>query len=80
MTRYGHRPSAYSTDVLARKAVSFVAHARRPFFLMFAPFAPHYPATPPRRHATAFADLPWEKPPSFNESDLLGQARLHPPP
>ena len=70
VTGYGHDPAAYSTDVLARKAVSFVAHAPRPFFLEFAPFGPHEPATPPPRYAKAFAGASWTKPPSFNESDL----------
>src|SRR5262245_44598200 len=44
---YGHGASAYSTDVLAGKAASFVAHAPRPFFMEFTPFAPHEPSTPP---------------------------------
>jgi arylsulfatase A-like enzyme len=67
---YGRAPSDYSTDVLARKAVSFVAHARRPFFLEFTPFAPHEPATPPPRHKNAFQQFSWKKPPSFDERDL----------
>jgi N-acetylglucosamine-6-sulfatase len=67
---YGRAPSDYSTDVLARKAVSFVAHARGPFFLEFTPFAPHEPATPPPRHKQAFEQFSWKKPPSFDERDL----------
>jgi arylsulfatase A-like enzyme len=67
---YGRAPSDYSTDVLARKAVSFVAHARRPFFLEFTPFGPHEPATPPPRYGKAFQQLSWKKPPSFDELDL----------
>lgn len=70
VTGYGHDPAAYSTDVLARKAVSFVAHAPRPFFLELAPFGPHEPATPPARYTKAFSNASWTKPPSFNESDL----------
>jgi N-acetylglucosamine-6-sulfatase len=70
VTQYGRRASDYSTDVLARKAASFVASAPRPFFLALAPFAPHTPATPPRRYARTFALFPWWGPPSFNEHDL----------
>jgi N-acetylglucosamine-6-sulfatase len=70
VTRHGDAQPDYSTDVLARKAASFAATARRPFFLEFAPVAPHEPATPPRRYVKAFDDLSWSKPPSFNERDL----------
>ena len=67
---YGRGAAAYSTDVLARKAASFVAHAPRPFFLEFTPFAPHEPATPPPRYLQAFANLSWNKRPNFDEQDL----------
>ena len=68
--RFGHRPGDYSTAVLARKAVQFVRSARRPFFLEFAPYAPHEPATPPAGYDDAFAHFSWWQPPSFNERDL----------
>ncbi len=67
---YGRAPSDYSTDVLAHKAVSFVAHARAPFFLEFTPFGPHDPATPPPRYKNAFQQFSWNTPPSFDERDL----------
>ncbi|HEY6835521.1 MAG TPA: sulfatase [Gaiellaceae bacterium] len=67
---YGRGASAYSTDVLARKAATFVAHAPRPFFMEFTPFAPHEPATPPPRYKNAFASTAWKKPPNFDEADL----------
>jgi arylsulfatase A-like enzyme len=67
---YGREASDYSTDVLAQKAASFVAHARAPFFLEFTPFGPHEPATPPRRYAKALQHLSWTKPSSFDERDL----------
>ena len=70
VTQHADAPADYSTDVLARKAASFAATARQPFFLEFTPNAPHEPATPPRRYARAFEDLSWSKPPSFNERDL----------
>jgi arylsulfatase A-like enzyme len=68
---YGHDARSYSTDVLARKAVSFVQHARGPFFVELTPFGPHEPATPPPRYARAFATSTWSKPPSFNAADAL---------
>ena len=68
---YGHEARDYSTDVLARKAVSFVRHARSPFFAEVTPFGPHEPATPPPRYSRAFAAGTWSKPPSFNAADAL---------
>ncbi|HET7555540.1 MAG TPA: sulfatase [Gaiellaceae bacterium] len=70
---YGHDARSYSTDVLARKAVSFVQHARRPFFMELTPFGPHEPATPPPRYARAFAQSTWTKPPSFNAADVIAK-------
>ena len=49
LRRFGHRPVAYLTDVLARRGVQFINAAARnhqPFFLELATFAPHYPYTP----------------------------------
>jgi arylsulfatase A-like enzyme len=68
--QYGSAPWDYSTDVLARKAVAFIRHAPRPFFLELTPFGPHEPAWPPPRYAKSYANSSWTKPPSFNESDL----------
>ena len=50
----GSGPDDYATDRLAAEAVSFVsdAPAERPFFLYFAPSAPHEPAEPAPRHAS----------------------------
>ena len=69
-TTFGHRRSDYSTTVLARQAARFVRSARRPFFLVFAPYAPHEPATPPPGYEDAFSHFSWWRPPSFNEHDL----------
>jgi N-acetylglucosamine-6-sulfatase len=68
--KFAHRTSDYSTTVLAREAVQFVRSARRPFFLLLAPYAPHEPAIPPPTYEDAFAHFSWWKPPSFNERDL----------
>ena len=63
-------PGDYSTDVLAGHAVSVIEQTPGPFFLVFAPYAPHWPANPPPRHEHAFARLePW-RPPSYNEEDV----------
>jgi N-acetylglucosamine-6-sulfatase len=50
----GSAPEDYATDRLAREAVAFVASAAadRPFFVYFAPSAPHEPAEPAPRHAS----------------------------
>lgn len=62
--------SVYSTDRLANEAVRFVRESRRPFFLMLAPYAPHAPAEPARRHARSFGNLaPWRSP-SYRERDV----------
>jgi N-acetylglucosamine-6-sulfatase len=60
--------SAYSTNVLAGKAVKFIRNApkSRPLFLYYAPYAPHLPATPEHRYLGAFANLPLYHPPNFN--------------
>jgi N-acetylglucosamine-6-sulfatase len=69
--RHPRRPGGHSTDVLGEKAVEFIRHTSdRPFFLVFAPYAPHYPATPAPRHADTFRTLkPW-RPPSYDEPDV----------
>jgi len=71
LVSHGSAPADYSTDVLAAEAQEFIrGSAGRPFFLLFAPFAPHHPATPAPRHAGAFPDLePW-RPPSYDEANV----------
>jgi len=41
-----------------------------PFFLYFAPKAPHAPATPAPRHAGSFSGIPPWRPPNYNEADV----------
>jgi arylsulfatase A-like enzyme len=69
---YGTSDAQYSTDVLAAKAVRFIAAGRadQPFFLYFAPNAPHFPSTPAARHAGRFTDVSAWRPPAFAESDV----------
>ena len=84
--RFGHRPSDYLTDVIARKGVAFInaaADAQRPFFLELATFAPHRPYTPAPRDRHDFPGLGAPRPPSFDVLPtnppqwLAGHAPLH---
>ncbi|MFI8986438.1 sulfatase [Streptomyces antimycoticus] len=57
---YGKAPQDYLTDVLAKKATSFIgssADARKPFMLEVATFAPHGPSTPAPRDKDTFPGL-----------------------
>jgi N-acetylglucosamine-6-sulfatase len=56
----------YATDWLGEKAVEFVrtTPSTRPFFLLFAPSAPHPPWLPARRHQGANADQLVVEPPN----------------
>jgi N-acetylglucosamine-6-sulfatase len=63
-------PGDYTTDVVAARAVNFIAQAQEPFFLLLTPNAPHAPAIPAPRHIGSFNGLPLWRPASFNESDF----------
>jgi arylsulfatase A-like enzyme len=68
---YGRTPADYSTDLLRDRALDYIGgHANVPFFVVYAPFAPHAPATPAPRHAGRFAGLPPWRPPNFCEPDV----------
>jgi N-acetylglucosamine-6-sulfatase len=57
---YGHRPQDYLTDVLSKKASSFVdssSDAKKPFMLEITPFTPHGPSTPAPRDRDEYRDL-----------------------
>ena len=61
----------YSTDLLADDALRFLEDAGEdPFFLVFAPVAPHAPATPAPRHATARPELATWPGPAVDETDV----------
>jgi len=67
--RFGHRPSDYLTDVLARKGAAFIdatAHTHKPFFLELATFAPHSPYVPAPADEHDFPGLKAPRPPSFD--------------
>jgi arylsulfatase A-like enzyme len=66
---YGSSPSDYSTSVATQHAVRFIEETRQPFFLYFAPSAPHLPAVPGPGHENAFPSLAPRRGPSFSEAD-----------
>jgi arylsulfatase A-like enzyme len=72
VVRYGHTDADYATDVLADQATEFVreAPADRPYFLWFAPTAPHPPWVAAPRDEGAFAELAVPTPPSVGEADV----------
>jgi N-acetylglucosamine-6-sulfatase len=72
VVHYGQADPDYATDVLARKATEFIreAPADRPFFLWFAPTAPHPPWIPAPRDVGALAGAPVPTPPSVGEADV----------
>lgn len=63
----------YATYVVRDYALDFLEEAGQrdqPFFLIFAPFAPHNPADPAPGDEDLYADLPPHRPPSFDEADI----------
>ena len=67
---FGNKPSDYSTTVLASKALSFLRSARKPFFLYFAPVAPHLPAVPAPEDVGRFDKLAPFHSPSLDERNV----------
>lgn len=72
IVRYGHAPSEYATDVLAAKATEFIREAPtdRPFFLWFAPTAPHPPWIAAPRDQASSPAFPVPTAPSVGEADV----------
>jgi N-acetylglucosamine-6-sulfatase len=73
IVHYGDRPSDYSTTVLTRRALSFLRTARRPFFLYFAPVAPHLPAIPAPQDVGKLRSLPVFRSPSLNQANISAE-------
>ena len=64
-------PQNYSTDVLLAKALTFLDQsAGEPFFLYFAPYAPHGPACPAEQDVGSFGSIAAWRPPNWNEADV----------
>jgi arylsulfatase A-like enzyme len=70
LEHYGSKPSDYSTTVLAHKAVQFIQGARHPFFLYFAPVAPHLPAIPDKRDQGKLENIAPIHSPAFNQRNI----------
>jgi arylsulfatase A-like enzyme len=70
LVHYGHAPRDYSTTVLTRKAVDFIRRAQKPFFLYFAPVAPHLPAIPAKQDQGRLENLAPLHTPSIDEADI----------
>jgi arylsulfatase A-like enzyme len=70
LEHYGSKPSDYSTNVLANKAVQFIKGARHPFFLYFAPVAPHLPAIPAKRDQGKLENIAPIHSPNFNQRNI----------
>jgi N-acetylglucosamine-6-sulfatase len=70
LERYGNKPSDYSTTVLTHKAVQFIQGARHPFFLYFAPVAPHLPAIPDKRDQGKLENIAPIHSPAFNQKNI----------
>jgi N-acetylglucosamine-6-sulfatase len=70
LVHYGDAPSDYSTSVLTKKAVAFIDRARKPFFLYFAPVAPHLPAIPAPEDRHKLENLAPLHTPSIDEANI----------
>jgi N-acetylglucosamine-6-sulfatase len=70
LVHYGSAPADYSTTVLTQKAVHFIAGARHPFFLYFAPVTPHLPAIPAKRDQGKLENLAPLHSPAFNQAKI----------
>lgn len=62
----------YGTDITRDYALQFLSQREqsKPFFLLYAPFAPHPPADPAPGDELLYPDLAPHRPPSFNEPDV----------
>jgi N-acetylglucosamine-6-sulfatase len=70
---FNNQPEDYLLDVLSTYMDDFIRapeRANEPFFMFFAPYQPHEPATPAPRHENLFADLQAPRTESFNEADV----------
>lgn len=61
----------YQTDYISEHARDMIINRNRskPFFMYIAPFAPHAPAKPARRHASMFSNISAPRFESFNPGD-----------
>ena len=71
----GHTPGGYATTALADEAFAFLRGAahEQPWFLMFAPTAPHDPSIPSLEDVGSFADEPIATPSERLLNDVQGK-------
>jgi N-acetylglucosamine-6-sulfatase len=67
---FGKRPRDYSTEVIGNEASDYIQKTKSPFFMYFAPYAPHRPAIPARRNDNTFRNLKPYRSPSYNEGNV----------
>lgn len=60
--------AGYTTSIIGNKSLEWLATATEPYALVFAPKAPHIPATPAPWHAELFSDLKAPRTESYNVS------------
>lgn len=74
--KYTRAEDTYSTDLLAEEIAQFIDNTThesdRPFFIMYTPYAPHGPTTPPDRYAEVTSTH--ENLPSYDEIDVEDKA------
>lgn len=78
LVHYGSQPGDYMPDLLASQAVNFIntAPLGRPFFLEYAPTAPHSPWVPPPSLAPGVPSAPpLAVRPNVNEHDVSDKPR-----
>lgn len=67
---YGSQEEEYEADVLAGKITGWISGNSVPFFVYFAPSAPHRVCVPPPRYGTRFDGVTAPRNPNFNEADV----------
>jgi N-acetylglucosamine-6-sulfatase len=60
----------YLFEDYVKEYLDMATSQRKPFFLLFAPNAPHAPFTPLKEDKGLLLDLPPYRPPSYNEEDI----------
>lgn len=80
VVHYGHDPSDYLTDVVGRKARTFIDGAaadHKPFMLELATFAPHAPSTPAPRDAHLYPGIKAPRGPAYDTAPTPAPAWQH---
>lgn len=68
--RHKDKDKDYSTHVLAKKAVNFIKRTKEPFFLYFAPHAPHGVPRPAPKDEKKCKNVNFPRTPAFNEENV----------